>query len=111
MHQFERGHHTLSPLALLLTAALLAPVGVAGASDAAPPKATAEVRQTAYAHRRGMAPGERAARLLETQRSGRLATSRAQTLSGAVQARIYRRYVDSFSHAIPDDYIDMDFGE
>lgn len=111
MRLFERAKHTLRPLALLLTAALLAPAGGAGANDATPPSATTDGDQAAYAYRRGMAPGERVARLLETQRSGRLATPRPQTLSGAVQTRIHRRYVDSFSHAIPDNYIDMDFGE
>ncbi|XKE44030.1 DUF3613 domain-containing protein [Halomonas organivorans] len=56
-----------------------------------------------------VAPGERVERLLESQRDGRLASARPQTLSGEVQSRIHRRYVDSFSHPIPDTYIDMDF--
>ncbi|MDR5867050.1 DUF3613 domain-containing protein [Halomonas koreensis] len=55
--------------------------------------------------------GERTGRLLELQRSGRLAAPPAQRLSGEVQTRIYRRYVESFSHPIPDTYIEMGFGE
>lgn len=57
------------------------------------------------------AHGQSVARLLELQRSGRLATPRPQTLSGEVQSRVYRRYLESFTHPIPDDYIDLEFAE
>ncbi|WP_181454283.1 DUF3613 domain-containing protein [Halomonas sp. SL1] len=55
--------------------------------------------------------GERTERLLELQRSGRIASRNRQSLSGEVQSRIYERYLQSFTHAIPDEYIDLSFGE
>ncbi|MCK2183433.1 DUF3613 domain-containing protein [Halomonas getboli] len=55
--------------------------------------------------------GERTQRLLDLQRSGRVASPRRQTLSGEVQTQAYRRYVESFSQPIPDQYIDLSFGE
>ncbi|APX92853.1 hypothetical protein BWR19_07870 [Halomonas sp. 1513] len=57
-------------------------------------------------------PGDaQAARLLDAQRSGRHASANPQNLSGAAQQRIYRRYLESFSHPIPDTYIDTRFGD
>lgn len=47
--------------------------------------------------------------MLELQRSQQLASPHPQYVSGDVQARIYRRYVESFSHPIPERYIDTRF--
>lgn len=40
---------------------------------------------------------------LEMQRSGK-AAGPAQRLSGAAEARVYQRYLDSFTHPIPEFY-------
>lgn len=64
----------------------------------------------AVAHR-GADVGERTERLLELQRSGRIASRQRQSLSGEVQSRVYDRYLQSFTHAIPDAYIDLSFAE
>lgn len=55
--------------------------------------------------------GARTERLFELQRSGRIASRHRQSLSGEVQSRIYDRYLQSFTHAIPEQYIDLSFGE
>lgn len=41
--------------------------------------------------------------MLELQRSGK-AAGPAQRLSGAAEARVYQRYLDSFTHPIPEFY-------
>ena len=48
--------------------------------------------------------------LLDLQRSNRLASPNRQHVSGEVQARIYRRYIESFTHPIPERFIDPGFG-
>ncbi len=47
--------------------------------------------------------------MLALQRSQQLASPHRQYVSGDVQARIYRRYLESFSHPIPERYIDTRF--
>ncbi|GKW50331.1 DUF3613 domain-containing protein [Halomonas sp. NCCP-2165] len=47
--------------------------------------------------------------LLALQRHGQAASPHRQHVSGEVQARIYRRYLESFGHPIPERYIDTDF--
>lgn len=81
-----------------------------GTSSDSPSTANRSVSTTDVYHPRDTF-GERTERLLELQRSGRIASARRQTLSGDVQSRVYSRYVESFSHAIPDAYIDLSFGE
>lgn len=82
--------------ALLLSAALAAaadePRSRAGIHPyhAAPPHPTASRQQV-----QGM---------LQAQRTGAHASSREQYLTGPVQHEIYQRYVDSFSHRIPERY-------
>ncbi|MCI0510311.1 uncharacterized protein DUF3613 [Chromohalobacter marismortui] len=51
-------------------------------------------------------PGQATRRLLEWQRSGRGASSHRQELAGPVQSAIWQRYVKSFTHEIPEQYID-----
>ncbi|MCK2042150.1 DUF3613 domain-containing protein [Chromohalobacter sp. TMW 2.2308] len=53
-------------------------------------------------------PGQATQRLLEWQRSGRAASSHRQELAGPVQSAIWQRYVESFTHEIPERYIDSD---
>lgn len=56
-------------------------------------------------------PGQATQRLLEWQRSGRGASSHRQELAGPVQSAIWQRYVESFAHEIPEEYIDtQEFG-
>ncbi|WP_277810942.1 DUF3613 domain-containing protein [Chromohalobacter canadensis] len=56
-------------------------------------------------------PGQATQRLLEWQRSGRGASSHRQELAGPVQSAIWQRYVESFAHEIPEQYIDtQEFG-
>lgn len=47
--------------------------------------------------------------LLALQRHGQAASPHRQHVSGEVQTRIYQRYLESFTHAIPERYIDTDF--
>ena len=58
-------------------------------------------------HRQTSATGQ----LLDLQRSGRIASRYEQNLPGRAQGKIYQRYIDSFSHAIPDTYINEEFSE
>lgn len=44
---------------------------------------------------------------LELQRSGK-AAGPAQRLSGAAEARVYQRYLDSFTHPIPEFYTERE---
>jgi len=56
-------------------------------------------------------PGQATRRLLEWQRSGRGASSHRQELAGPVQSAIWQRYVKSFTHEIPERYIEnQEFG-
>lgn len=95
----------------VLLAALLVPTLAAADSSPGDVQATPERGQSRVDMPARPAFGERVGRLLELQRSGRLSSPHSQSLAGEVQSRIYRRYVESFSHPIPDDYIDLDFGE
>lgn len=45
--------------------------------------------------------------VLELQRSGK-AAGPAQRLSGAAEARVYQRYLDSFTHPIPEFYTERE---
>ncbi|QCW83573.1 DUF3613 domain-containing protein [Methylotuvimicrobium buryatense] len=46
--------------------------------------------------------GEDTRRWLELQRSGSVASSTRQTVSGPVAHEIHKRYVESFTHTIPE---------
>jgi hypothetical protein len=48
--------------------------------------------------------GEETRRWLELQSSGAAASKIPQTVSGPVADAIYRRYVESFTHPIPESY-------
>ncbi|MDO9422613.1 MAG: DUF3613 domain-containing protein [Methylobacter sp.] len=48
--------------------------------------------------------GEETRAWLELQRSGVAASTTRQTVAGPVADEIYRRYVDSFKHPIPEFY-------
>lgn len=48
--------------------------------------------------------GEETRRWLELQRSGVAASTTRQTVSGPVANEIYKRYVESFKHPIPEFY-------
>ncbi len=48
-------------------------------------------------------------RALAAQRSGEIASSTEQHLSGKVRAAAYKRYVDSFTQPIPASFIDDSF--
>ena len=50
-------------------------------------------------------------RLLEQQRSGQNASTEEQHLSGKVSTEVYKRYVNSFSHPIPDRFSSDSFTE
>lgn len=45
--------------------------------------------------------------VLELQRSGK-AAGPTQRLSGAAEARVYQRYLDSFTHPIPEFYTERE---
>ncbi|MBE0437126.1 MAG: DUF3613 domain-containing protein [Methylomicrobium sp.] len=49
--------------------------------------------------------GKDTRRWLELQRSGRAASSTRQTVSGPVAHEIHKRYVESFTHKIPEHFI------
>lgn len=51
------------------------------------------------------------AELLALQRSGRAASPHRQSLPGDAQTRVWKRYLDSFTHPIPSRYIDHGFKE
>jgi hypothetical protein len=48
--------------------------------------------------------GEETRRWLELQSSGAAASTTRQTVSGPVADAIYQRYVESFTHPIPEFY-------
>jgi len=48
-------------------------------------------------------------KLLDQQRSGQYASEHEQHLSGKVSTEVYKRYVKSFSHAIPDRFSEDSF--
>ncbi len=54
-------------------------------------------------------PGSATAHFLAVQRSGEAASSNEQYLSGKARAESYKRYVNSFSHPIPENYIQESF--
>ena len=103
----------LPPLALLLAGLLTLPAAQANDTPTAdPPRAEPrEVPQAAAPtqQRPASPPGGTTRRLLEQQRAGHHASSNDQWLSGDVQREVYRRYVNSFSHSIPETFIDDDF--
>ncbi len=45
---------------------------------------------------------------LELQRSGQAASTTARPMSGEVAERAHRRYVESFSHPIPESFADQE---
>lgn len=102
----------LTPLALLLAGLLTLPAALADNAPAVDPP-TAERRDAPQAtpqqQRLATPPGGTTRRLLEQQRAGHHASSQDQWLSGDVQREVYRRYVNSFSHSIPETFIDDDF--
>jgi hypothetical protein len=60
---------------------------------------------------RAAAPEPTVAALLALQRSGQLAATQRQTLPGDAQARVWQRYLDSFTRPIPTRYVDDAFKE
>lgn len=54
-------------------------------------------------------PQSATAKLMAAQRSGELASTNDQYLSGKARAEIYQRYIKSFGHAIPETFIDDTF--
>ncbi|GAA4088312.1 DUF3613 domain-containing protein [Zhongshania borealis] len=50
-------------------------------------------------------------RLLEQQRSGQNASTQEQYLSGPARTEIYKRYVKSFTHPIPERFSSDSFTE
>jgi hypothetical protein len=50
-------------------------------------------------------------RLLEQQRSGQNASTQEQYLSGAARTEVYKRYVKSFTHPIPERFSSDSFTE
>ena len=57
------------------------------------------------------AVGVETRRWLELQSSGAEASKNRQTVSGPVADEIYKRYVDSFKHPIPEFYKSEDSGD
>lgn len=57
------------------------------------------------------APQTATHRLLELQRSGQNASTEEQYLSGKVSTEVYKRYVQSFTHAIPERFSEDTFKE
>ncbi|HBA66666.1 MAG TPA: DUF3613 domain-containing protein [Methylococcaceae bacterium] len=55
--------------------------------------------------------GKETRRWLELQSSGVAASTSRQTVSGPVADAIYRRYLDSFKHPIPEFYKSKQDGE
>ena len=51
------------------------------------------------------------AALLALQRAGIQASPHPQTLPGDAQSRVWQRYLDSFAHPIPANYIEHGFKE
>lgn len=49
------------------------------------------------------------AKLLQQQRSGNGASTEEQYLDGKVRANIYTRYVESFTHGIPERFTEDSF--
>ncbi|WP_417765447.1 DUF3613 domain-containing protein [Spongiibacter tropicus] len=48
-------------------------------------------------------------RAMAAQRSGELSSDKDQNLSGKARSASYKRYVESFSHPIPESFIDTGF--
>lgn len=51
---------------------------------------------------------EKTRQWLDLQKNGQQASSHKQTLSGPAAARVYQRYLDSFSHPIPEYYSEVE---
>lgn len=49
------------------------------------------------------------AKLLQQQRSGNNASQEEQYLDGKVRANIYTRYIESFTHGIPERFTEDSF--
>lgn len=47
--------------------------------------------------------------LLEMQRQGTQRSSHKKYISGAEKTRVYQRYLDSFTHSIPEQFADTGF--
>jgi len=56
-------------------------------------------------------PAVDVAALLEMQRSGQYASTTQQTLPGDAQSLAWKRYLESFSHPVPERYINDAFRE
>lgn len=68
-----------------------------GSAWAEPPAATEPgARQPEF--------GEATRQWLESQRQGKQASDKAQSLSGPVQEQVYERYRKSFSHPVPERF-------
>ncbi len=50
------------------------------------------------------------AKALAAQRSGELASTQKQQLTGKARTATYKRYLDSFTQPIPKSFIDDSFG-
>lgn len=97
-----------------ITASCLLVLGTGLSGSALAQGVTASSQARATIHNSETAPrvtaGSHSVReLLALQRHGQAASPHRQHVSGEVQARIYRRYLESFGHPIPERYIDTDF--
>ncbi|WP_230086054.1 DUF3613 domain-containing protein [Halomonas sp. 328] len=97
-----------------ISASCLVMLGLGLGGSALAQGTTADSRGESHGRSQESAPrvtaGSRSVQgMLELQRSQQLASPHRQHVSGDVQARIYRRYVESFSHPIPERYIDTRF--
>jgi hypothetical protein len=54
----------------------------------------------------GTEVGKQTRTALELQRSGQAASGTERPMSGAVAERAYQRYLDSFTHPIPESFKD-----
>lgn len=52
--------------------------------------------------------GEQTRQWLEMQKNGQAASSQNQTLPGPAAAQIYQRYLNSFSHPIPEYFSEIE---
>lgn len=67
------------------------------------PLGAAEVEAAAAAE-----VGKQTRDALELQRSGQAASTTPRPMSGEVAERAHRRYVESFSHPIPESFADQE---
>lgn len=54
------------------------------------------------------ASGEQTRQWLELQKNGHLASPNQQTLPGPAAARVYERYLNSFTHPIPEYFSEVE---